>query len=226
MITLLKQSLNKGNTDCEVATSVLNRLKTHETQTSHHRSWGHDWVDYECHTWKQTYYESYSDWSYGPKNQQWELSRSEVNPHAELTVSSRHVTQVKHRTAKFVDPFQWRGNPVLTHFHAVQDALHKGHELPGNLVLTTDESVVQSLKQSWSAYNCDKPLSVAIATVQPAKGPSVSIWWHKGPKAGANPVRQKVLLHQLGSEPGPVPQDAKQVTFPEKTGHKLVTLRL
>jgi hypothetical protein len=39
-------------------------------------------------------------------------------------------------------------------------------------------------------------------------------------------VHQKVVLYQVGNTKGPEPQEAKQVTFPDKIGPKLVTLRL
>ena len=227
LITILKQSLNKDTSDQEVAHEVLTFLGNHGTHQTNPQAWYDDWYYHESDSWDDSFSKNYSRWPQGYSQTQKNGGNSFDDPNSGTQEEPfQHVNASRHRTARFIDPGQWNGTPVLTNYNAVQEALTKGDDFPGNLIITTNESVVSSLQQCWSAFNCDKPFTVAIATVQPSKGPSISIWWNKGPKHGARPVHQKVVLYQVGNTKGPEPQEAKQVTFPDKIGPKLVTLRL
>ena len=129
---------------------------------------------HECDGWDDSWHSN--DWDdswYSEWNQVFVVGlKSQVNEQ-----SSWHFA-----SAKFIDVSQWTGQPKLTSVAAVRKAPSQGCDLPGNLLVTNDSNVLRSTRSFWNAFECTQPFTVALATIEPAKGPMISIWWKQGQK--------------------------------------------
>lgn len=192
---ILKQSVDKAPPDQEVANEVYQMLQPRAQ-----------------HSWKGWGYRgSWNYWTGTPGNRsgwnsfvcqgrRFEDPGNDWNDafYAKGTAATQPIQQVNffwtRNFANSIDPMQWRGNPVLTNPAAVETALAEGKGLPGNLVVT---AVLE--------------IAVALAAVEPARGPAVCMWWRIFFKERGKPVRQKAKLYQLSSTEGPCPQTSTQV---------------
>ena len=80
------------------------------------------------------------------------------------------------RCAVRILPGEWSGKPQVTTMTQILRALREGEQLPGNLILVRDSSVVNELKQIWNAYELQAPCTVAVEASTSAAGFTGGSW--------------------------------------------------
>eukprot|EP00438_Fugacium_kawagutii_P017066 Skav215214 [mRNA] locus=scaffold1252:82926:90141:- [translate_table: standard] len=143
--------------------------------------------------------------------------------HRTRNVATSRPTKARF-AAKVLD-HEWSGDPIVTSIPRILSALKDGKVIPGNLVISGDEQVVEELKQIWSAYDLSDDMTVGIIAPPNSVGPSLSLWWSLDRKR-ALPYRYKLQLHQLADFEGPTPKPPQLLQLLQTQGPKLVTLRI
>lgn len=70
---------------------------------------------------------------------------------------------------------EWTGDPILTTIPKILAALQDDNVVPGNLILTADETVVDEVRQIWLAYDLADDITVAVIAPPNSVGPAVSV---------------------------------------------------
>ena len=134
--------------------------------------------------------------------------------------------QTKARFAAKVLDQEWTGDPIITSIPRILSALREGKVVPGNLVISGDENVVDELKQIWGAYDLTDDMTVGIIASPNSVGPSLSVWWSLDRRRSL-PFRYKLKLHQLAEFDGPCPKPPQTtVQISHTQGPRLVTLQI
>eukprot|EP00435_Cladocopium_sp_Y103_P075810 s59_g65.t1 len=147
-------------------------------------------------------------------------SYSQTGLHKDMSRSPQ-----KSRYAVKIIDREWSGDPIITSIPKILDALKEGTKVPGNLIFTGDETVVDEVRQIWAAYDLTDDMTVAVCAPPNSVGPAVSTWWRLDRK-NPHPCRYKVNLHQIAEFDGPVPRPPQVVQLLDAAGPKCVTLRL
>ena len=148
-------------------------------------------------------------------------------PKPSRTVELKPPPQKGPRFAFHIEPKEWDGNAKLCFLRDIYSSLKEGSTLPGNVLVTHDPEVISEVQTLWEAHGCKEPMSIAIPTQGGhTNGPIMSIWWKPGKNKGVRPTMQRVQVHQIQEQCGPVPKTATKVTIPKKEGPVMVTLRL
>jgi len=153
--------------------------------------------------------------------------RPQVSNFKELSSpgSQDNSRQTKARFAAKVLDQEWTGDPIITSIPRILSALHEGKVVPGNLVISGDEIVVDELKQIWSAYDLTDDMTVGIIAPPNSVFPSLSVWWSLDRRRSL-PFRYKLKLHQMADFDGPCPKPPQTVQMLHTQGPRLVTLRV
>ena len=212
LIDVLKKCLNAGSSDDEVAAEVLQMLKPRQKPRSkqkHSESW-EQYQQYEYDGWDDSWQNGdwdnswYSNWDHGARQS------------VDLKIPEKSSQPPKSAPAHFIDDSQWTGQPKLTSVAAVREALTQGHDLPGNLLVTSDPADLHSMKNLWNAFDIAKAFTAALATVEPAKGPMVSIGGKKDQNMEPDRLDKRFCCTSLVLKRAPRLLLPKQLNFHKK----------
>ena len=207
LIQVLKQCLNQGKSDSQVVSQVKSTVE--KFSNTHWGSGG------STSRWNESDW-----WIWGASCSQ----RSFEPPQSRSVVFQNSQERKPMVCASYVDSAQWV-DAKLTSFNQIQKAFSEGTALPGNLIVTKNEQLVDEVRMLFDAHDCKTPFTVAVASGNSAS-PAVSVWWTSGPQRLHRPSSTKLELHQFGSSQGTTVRPPKVVSLPGKSGPPLVTLRI
>jgi hypothetical protein len=244
LLDTLKQCMNNGESNAEVAATIGKILNTHGNSDEHERPALSRHTIYRNNTERL---QTWDDEDPGPPRKK---LRAQINDRKRTVTfndkdlpppkkgkgwgsqkpsqssvlgfenngQSLSQTQKGPSCASHDNQHEWTAGSKLCTLNQVQKAFQDGSELPGNLLITRDNRVTQQIKTLWQAHGSKLAFTVAEVLQslpgETASGPPMTVWW--GKPALSRPKLHKLKVVQMTDAPGPVPKQGKRSPYHTK----------